>query len=282
MPQAAFRDLWVTAKSGHPWEGLVKNRTKNGDYYWVRANVTPVVERGELKGFISIRTRLERDEVAAAEAIYASMREGRSRGLEVKAGAVVRTGLVARWQRVTRGIASSFAINLGIFFAATAVSLTAGAMGVCVEVRAPALLGVAVMIVIATALSMHRMRQPSGGSRHTQTRLGASMARTHNLTGLSTTLASGQGGGAGFDAPQTLSRSGLLREALRVESREPGHRLFPEECGCPKVAAWAQAGLLRVRPALRRRLLPWQEPSPFLTHTPPGATPRPCPFKSVP
>jgi aerotaxis receptor len=159
MPPAAFRDLWATAKSGQPWEGLVKNRAKNGDFYWVRANVTPVVEAGSLQGFISIRTRPGRNEVAAAEAIYASMREGRSRGLQIKGGAVVRTGLVAHWQRVTRGIASSFAINLGIFFAATVVSLVAGAMGIGVEVRAPALIAVGVVVVIATALSIRRMRQ---------------------------------------------------------------------------------------------------------------------------
>ena len=159
MPQAAFRDLWTTAKSGRPWEGLVKNRAKNGDFYWVRANVTPVVEGGELKGFISIRTTPERDEVAAAEAIYAAIREGRSRGLQIKGGAIVRTGLAARWQRVTSGIASSFALNLGIFFAATMASLAAGMMGVGVNIRALALLGIAVMVVIATALSMRRMRQ---------------------------------------------------------------------------------------------------------------------------
>jgi aerotaxis receptor len=159
MPQAAFRDLWATAKSGHPWEGLVKNRAKNGDFYWVRANVTPVVEAGELKGFISIRTRPERDEVAVAEAIYASIREGRSRGLQVKGGAIVRTGLVAHWQRVMRGIATSFAVSLGIFFAATVASLVAGTMGIGAEVRAPALLAIAIMIVVATTLSMRRMRQ---------------------------------------------------------------------------------------------------------------------------
>src|SRR5579871_2312725 len=62
MPPAAFRDLWETVKSLHPWEGLVKNRTKNGDFYWVRANVTPVVEGAELKGFISIRTKPGRDD----------------------------------------------------------------------------------------------------------------------------------------------------------------------------------------------------------------------------
>src|SRR5512145_1170855 len=46
MPPEAFADLWTTVKSGRPWEGLVKNRTKSGDFYWVRANVTPVVEDG--------------------------------------------------------------------------------------------------------------------------------------------------------------------------------------------------------------------------------------------
>jgi aerotaxis receptor len=45
----AFRDLWTTVKSGRPWEGVVKNRAKNGAH----ANVTPVVEGGELDGFIS-------------------------------------------------------------------------------------------------------------------------------------------------------------------------------------------------------------------------------------
>src|SRR5690349_2477722 len=53
MPEAAFADLWATIKAGNPWDGLVKNRTKNGDFYWVRANVTPVVEGGQITGYIS-------------------------------------------------------------------------------------------------------------------------------------------------------------------------------------------------------------------------------------
>src|SRR5689334_15201835 len=60
MPKVAFRDLWTTIKAGQPWEGLVKNRAKNGDFYWVRANVTPVMEGGKIKGYISIRTKPER------------------------------------------------------------------------------------------------------------------------------------------------------------------------------------------------------------------------------
>jgi aerotaxis receptor len=159
MPQEAFRDLWTTVKSGHPWEGLVKNRTKNGDFYWVRANVTPVVEDNELKGYISIRTRPERDDVAAADAVYATIREGRSRGLRIKGGSVARTGLPAHWERVSQGIASGFGLSLGVLYAAIAASLTAGAMGVGAEIRAPALVGVCVMVVIATMMSMRRIRQ---------------------------------------------------------------------------------------------------------------------------
>ena len=50
MPQEAFADLWTTLKAGRPWTGLVKNRRKNGDHDWVRANVTPVLEGGRVWG----------------------------------------------------------------------------------------------------------------------------------------------------------------------------------------------------------------------------------------
>jgi PAS domain S-box-containing protein len=138
MPMEAFRDLWTTIKSGHPWEGLVKNRAKSGDFYWVRANVTPIVEGAELKGFISIRTKPERTQVAEAEAIYAAIREKRAHRLQVKGGAVVRTGLNARLRRITNGIGTCMAVNLGLFFAATAASIVAGEFGVALVVRGSA------------------------------------------------------------------------------------------------------------------------------------------------
>ena len=47
MPPAAFADLWSTIKSGRPWRGIVKNRCKNGDFYWVSAVVTPLKENGK-------------------------------------------------------------------------------------------------------------------------------------------------------------------------------------------------------------------------------------------
>jgi aerotaxis receptor len=48
MPPGAFSDLWKTLQAGKPWTGLVKNRRKNGDYYWVIGNATPLIENGNV------------------------------------------------------------------------------------------------------------------------------------------------------------------------------------------------------------------------------------------
>ncbi|TIC83174.1 methyl-accepting chemotaxis protein [Crenobacter intestini] len=74
MPPQAFGDLWSTVKGGHPWRGLVKNRCKNGDYYWVEAFVVPVKRDGQVIGYMSVRTPPAEDAVARAEAAYASLR----------------------------------------------------------------------------------------------------------------------------------------------------------------------------------------------------------------
>ncbi|MBS0393720.1 MAG: PAS domain-containing protein [Proteobacteria bacterium] len=91
MPEAAFSDLWVELKAGNPWTGVIKNRCKNGDYYWVLANVTPVREGTQVTGFMSVRSKPTRDEVAAAEAAYAELRRNPSGPLTVRRGKVVPT-----------------------------------------------------------------------------------------------------------------------------------------------------------------------------------------------
>jgi aerotaxis receptor len=80
MPAEVFRDLWATLQSGERWTALVKNRRKSGDHCWVRANVTPVLENGQLAGFMSVRTLPRRDEVASADALYGRMREQAAQG----------------------------------------------------------------------------------------------------------------------------------------------------------------------------------------------------------
>ena len=70
MPPAAFKYLWDTIKDGRPWRGIVKNRCKNGDYYWVDAFVVPVREGERVVGYMSVRSEPTREQVKAAEALY--------------------------------------------------------------------------------------------------------------------------------------------------------------------------------------------------------------------
>ena len=70
MPSPVFAGMWERLKSGHPWMGIVKNRSKNGDYYWVDAYVTPVFKGGEVIGYESVRTIADPDRVQKASEIY--------------------------------------------------------------------------------------------------------------------------------------------------------------------------------------------------------------------
>ncbi|MDF3931853.1 methyl-accepting chemotaxis protein [Pseudomonas citronellolis] len=76
MPPVAFAHLWATLRAGRSWMGLVKNRCKNGDHYWVSAFVTPIRRGGEVVEYQSVRTRASAAEIAAAEALYARLRAG--------------------------------------------------------------------------------------------------------------------------------------------------------------------------------------------------------------
>ncbi len=103
MPAEAFRDLWDTIQAGQPWTGLVKNRRKNGDFYWVQANVTPMRDGNRITGFLSVRTLPAREQVQAAEALYTAMRVQADAGRTVHAlqrGAVVRRDLRGRLARL--------------------------------------------------------------------------------------------------------------------------------------------------------------------------------------
>ena len=88
MPPEAFADLWQDVKEGRPWRGVVKNRRKDGGFYWVVANVSPVRENGQVVGYQSVRERPSREEIAAAEAAYRRIRAG-DKSIRVEHGRVV-------------------------------------------------------------------------------------------------------------------------------------------------------------------------------------------------
>ncbi|GAB7197892.1 methyl-accepting chemotaxis protein [Dickeya oryzae] len=93
MPVEAFADMWYTLQQGDSWTGLVKNRRKNGDHYWVRANVTPVYHNNHLTGYISVRNTPKAAEIQAAEPLYEAVQNKQARHLRFYKGLVVRTGL---------------------------------------------------------------------------------------------------------------------------------------------------------------------------------------------
>ena len=106
MPPEAFDDLWTTIKAGMPWAGAVKNRRKNGDFYWVRAAATPIWENGQIAGYMSIRTKLPAEQRAEAEHVYGLIRGKKAQNYTVNAGLIRRRSLadsIARRLKMTVG-----------------------------------------------------------------------------------------------------------------------------------------------------------------------------------
>jgi PAS domain S-box-containing protein len=122
MPEAAFADLWATIKAGVPWEGLVKNRSKNGDFYWVRANVTPVVQERAVTGYISIRSKPTRQQIDQAEAAYAMLRGGNAGVFGLRNGRLVRRGWHEGCRVALTSVTGRLMITLGIALLAIIVA----------------------------------------------------------------------------------------------------------------------------------------------------------------
>lgn len=93
MPPKAFQALWKVLNRDRPWTGRVKNRCKNGDYHWVKANVTPTKEKGQIVGALSVRVKPSRAEIEAAEHYYQLFRDGKAKNLAVQDGRIVKTDL---------------------------------------------------------------------------------------------------------------------------------------------------------------------------------------------
>ena len=124
MPVEAYEDMWRDLKDGRPWTGIVKNRCKNGDFYWVLATATPIRENGQVTGYMSVRRKPSAEQISAAEHAYRLFREKKAGGLRINHGAVVKRG---------DGLLAKFSLKakMTLGFAAILLALAAvGAMGV--------------------------------------------------------------------------------------------------------------------------------------------------------
>lgn len=148
MPEEAFRDLWNTIQSKHAWIGVVKNRRKNGDYYWVQANATPMVDGDQITGYLSVRTVPTREAIAVAERLYAQMNAEAKAGRKVTTlhfGEVIRNDLLGRLQRLAKpNLVTKLALVQGVL---TGIVIAAMAWGL-------PLMGVAALAAVTVGLNV--------------------------------------------------------------------------------------------------------------------------------
>jgi methyl-accepting chemotaxis protein len=127
MPAEAFANLWTTLQAGKPWSGAVKNRRKNGDFYWVLATASPIQENGRITGYTSIRTKLPADQRREAEHVYALLRGKKAQDYRIDAGVIRRRSLLDRVAFFTRTLNArliTLVATLGLFM------LTIGLAGI--------------------------------------------------------------------------------------------------------------------------------------------------------
>ncbi|MDR9468965.1 PAS domain-containing protein [Marinospirillum sp.] len=90
MPAEVFRDAWATLKQGRAWQGIIKNRCKDGGHYWVKANMNPDGQGG----FMSVRLKPSTEEIQQASQLYRQMQNGRK--IRFHLGHVITPGFLAR------------------------------------------------------------------------------------------------------------------------------------------------------------------------------------------
>ncbi|WP_150138828.1 methyl-accepting chemotaxis protein [Candidatus Enterovibrio escicola] len=78
MPPTAFQNMWEQIKKGRSWMGIVKNRTKSGDYYWVNAFASPIMLNGKIIEYQSVRMVPDRKAVERAETVYPKLSAGKT------------------------------------------------------------------------------------------------------------------------------------------------------------------------------------------------------------
>ncbi|WP_312598433.1 methyl-accepting chemotaxis protein [Stutzerimonas nitrititolerans] len=157
MPTGAFAHLWACIGAGRSWLGMVKNRCKNGDHYWVSAFITPVSRDGKIVEYQSVRTKPQAEQIRAAEALYARLRDDRApRTLRVPLGFRARASLLAGL-----GAAPGFAIGAwlaGATLPTIALGAVLGSLGAAAFVTA-ALAPLQTLIVQARRIAQNPVSQ---------------------------------------------------------------------------------------------------------------------------
>jgi len=127
MPKAAFADLWLKLKAGRSWRGMVKNRCKNGDFYWVDAYVTPLYENNSIVAYQSVRVKPSQSHINKANKLYSDINAGKNP--------------FSDWFTMPIKFMAAFVVMLGILFIGTA-DMSSIASVICMSMLFGALIAI--------------------------------------------------------------------------------------------------------------------------------------------
>lgn len=140
MPPSAFADMWHTLKKGKIWTGIVKNRRKNGEYYWVKSSTTPLKKGDQLTGYMSVRVAATPTEIAQAEALYAKVNNGKLTRRTFFQGLLVYRGFWG-WLNLTKTLPLRWRIRL-CFLLCSLLPLSLASVALHATPNAPLWLGI--------------------------------------------------------------------------------------------------------------------------------------------
>jgi aerotaxis receptor len=125
VPLQVQHDMRRTLRAREPWTGVIKNRCKNGDYYWLRLNMSPLFSNGMFAGTLLVHSKASHEEIEHYDALYALLRAHPT--LALSHGRAVRANVVSRFlDRIrNRGLAARIWISLAILNTAAAVGMFA-------------------------------------------------------------------------------------------------------------------------------------------------------------
>jgi len=159
MPPEAFADMWATLKKGEPWTALVKNRRKDGDHYWVRANAIPVVRNGNVQGYMSVRTKPGEEEIRATERLYQDFRNGKAKGQRFHKGLIVRTGLMS-WRSLFKTLPLRWRIRSALLAVLPLATLGVWGLGLSHTALGLFAAGMALLLLLASAWLEMQVSRP--------------------------------------------------------------------------------------------------------------------------
>ena len=112
MPKAAFAELWKRLQSGKSWMGIVKNKSANGDHYWVDAFASPLVNaKGETE-YQSVRVKASETVIARAQFVYHQLNQGKDFLKSSRLKNIILNPFTA--------VATSLVASIGVTFAVAA------------------------------------------------------------------------------------------------------------------------------------------------------------------